>query len=309
MARRASRGRHGVRRSWLASVAVVLILAMTGWLLAVNVRLNRTTYYATDTAGMVEEQVSRMERLSGEVNDMSAQIDALKVLVGDDAQDSSGSGSQDSGLNTMLSALTGPGITVTLDDSPLREQAANDPQHVDAYVIHQQDIEAVVNALWAGGAEAMMIMDQRVRPTTAVRCVGNTLLLEDKKYAPPYTVSAIGGSTAMLNALDNSDAIRIYKDYVKVYGLGWKVETVDRLDFPKATLQTSQLKYATVIPSDASAPANAQQGSASPSASGSASPTASPSAAPSDAASPSASPSDATASSPSATDAQSGGTH
>ncbi|NMN00856.1 hypothetical protein G1C96_1435 [Bifidobacterium sp. DSM 109958] len=294
MARRASRGRHGVRRSWLASVAVVLILAMTGWLLAVNVRLNRTAYYATDTAGMVEEQVSRMERLSGEVNDLSSQIDALKVLVDDGSGSSSSSGTDaDSGLNTMLSALSGPGVTVTLDDSPLREQAANDPQHVDAYVIHQQDIEAVVNALWAGGAEAMMIMDQRVRPTTAVRCVGNTLLLEDKKYAPPYTVSAIGGAQSMLSALDSSDAIRIYKDYVKVYGLGWKVQTVDRLDFPKATLQTSQLKYAAVIPSDTGAAASA---SPSDGASDNASAGAASGATPSDGATPSASASQDTAS-------------
>jgi len=34
----------------------------------------------------------------------------------------------------------------------------------------------VVNALWAGGAEAMTIMGVRVISTSAVRCVGNTLL-------------------------------------------------------------------------------------------------------------------------------------
>ena len=257
----ARKGRHGARRSWVVSVSVVLIMALVGWLLAVNVRLNRTAYYATDTAGMVEEQSAKMEKLSSEVEDLSAQIAALDAL---ESPDSDGDADAQSDTNTeaagtTLPAVSGPGLSVTLDDSPLRTQAANDPQHVDAYVIHQQDIEAVVNALWAGGAESMMIMDQRVRPNTAVRCVGNTLLLEDRKYAPPYTVSAIGNVRSLQRALDSSEAISIYKDYVRVYGLGWKVQTSDKLEFPEASAQLTQLKYATVIPSDNDAN-NAKEG-------------------------------------------------
>ena len=254
-ARKARKGKHGARHSWFVSVSVVLIMALVGWLLAVNVRLNRTEYYPTDTAGMVEEQTAKMEKLSGEVDDLSAKIAALDALESPDASDGTdasadGADADGEAAGTTLPAVSGPGLSVTLDDSPLRAQAANDPQHVDAYVIHQQDIEAVVNALWAGGAESMMIMDQRVRPNTAVRCVGNTLLLEDKKYAPPYTVSAIGNIKSLQSALDSSEAISIYKDYVRVYGLGWKVQTSDKLEFPEASAQLTQLKYATVIPSE-----------------------------------------------------------
>ena len=43
-------------------------------------------------------------------------------------------------------------------------------------------MQAVVNALWAGGAEAMSIMNVRVLATSAVRCVGNTLLLHGRVY-------------------------------------------------------------------------------------------------------------------------------
>ncbi len=256
---KAHTGKHSARRSWILSVSVVLIMALVGYLLAMNVRLNRTSYYATDTAGMVEEETDKMEKLSKEVDSLSAKIAALDALASpsatDDAETSpDGNATTDTeAAGTTLAAVSGPGLSVTLDDSPLREQAANDPQHVDAYVIHQQDIEAVVNALWAGGAESMMIMDQRVRPNTAVRCVGNTLLLEDKKYAPPYTVSAIGDVKSLQQALDDSPAISIYKDYVRVYGLGWKVQTSDKLEFPQASAQLSQLKYATAIPSNGGA--------------------------------------------------------
>ena len=56
----------------------------------------------------------------------------------------------------MLPALSGSGVTVTLDDSPLWENAVNNngtTANINDYVIHQQDVESVVNALWAGGAD------------------------------------------------------------------------------------------------------------------------------------------------------------
>ena len=59
--------------------------------------------------------------------------------------------------------------------------------NINDYVVHQQDVEAVVNALWAGGAESMMIMDQRVLFNSAVRCSGNVLLCR-AKYSPPFTI-------------------------------------------------------------------------------------------------------------------------
>ena len=113
----------------------------------------------------------------------------------------------------MLLAVEGPGITVTLDDSPLWKTMVNDSEstsNINDYVIHQQDIEAVVNALWTGGAEAMMIQDQRILSNSAVICVGNVLMLQGKQYSPPYTITAIGPTDDMLDALEDSQAVQIY---------------------------------------------------------------------------------------------------
>ena len=95
--------------------------------------------------------------------------------------------------------VRGPALRVTLDDAKLAGDdvpAGSDP---DDYVIHQQDVQSVVNALWQGGAEAMMLQDQRVISTSAVRCVGNTLILQGRVYSPPYVITAIG---------DRGDALR-----------------------------------------------------------------------------------------------------
>ena len=66
-----------------------------------------------------------------------------------------------------------------------------EPQPNDL-VIHQQDLQAVVNALWQGGAKGIQVMDQRLISTSAVRCVGNTLILQGRVYSPPYKITAVG---------------------------------------------------------------------------------------------------------------------
>ncbi|MCZ0988117.1 DUF881 domain-containing protein [Streptomyces diastatochromogenes] len=122
--------------------------------------------------------------------------------------------------------LTGKAITVTLNDAPPNATAKlpgyPEPQP-DYLVIHQQDLQAVVNALWQGGAEGIKVMDQRLISTSAVRCVGNTLILQGRVYSPPYKITAIGDPGKLQQALAASKAIQTYMVYVNVYGLGWKV--------------------------------------------------------------------------------------
>ena len=210
-------GRHGARRSWAGGVAVFLVVALTGYLLMTNLRVNRTTLVTADTADLVEQRVEQVDALRAEVDDLSSRLTALNDLVGTPS-----SSSEEAGSGTTLPTVHGPGVTVTLDDSPFWETAVDSSgsaTNINDYVVHQQDIEAVVNALWAGGAESMMIQDQRVLFSSAVICSGNVLLLQGKQYSPPYTVSAIGPVDKMLAALDESEAVRTYRTYYSETGI------------------------------------------------------------------------------------------
>ncbi|MEU8590523.1 DUF881 domain-containing protein [Streptomyces sp. NPDC048664] len=128
--------------------------------------------------------------------------------------------------NAGTQKLTGRAVTVTLDDAPPNATAKlpgyPEPQP-DYLVIHQQDLQAVVNALWQGGAQGIKVMDQRLIGTSAVRCVGNTLILQGRVYSPPYKITAVGDPDKLQQALAASPAIQNYMVYVNVYGLGWKV--------------------------------------------------------------------------------------
>jgi uncharacterized protein YlxW (UPF0749 family) len=148
--------------------------------------------------------------------------------------------------NAGTQKLTGEAVSVTLDDAPPDATAKlpgyPEPQP-DYLVIHQQDLQAAVNALWAGGAKGIKVMDQRLISTSAVRCVGNTLILQGRVYSPPYKITAVGDPEKLQKALTASPAIQNYMVYVNVYGLGWKVEEDGRVTLPGYS-GTVDLQYA-----------------------------------------------------------------
>ncbi|WP_045876842.1 DUF881 domain-containing protein [Pseudofrankia sp. DC12] len=139
-----------------------------------------------------------------------------------------------------LTPVHGTAIIVSLDDTPRDRRAGPWPSGVrapvaDDLVVHQQDVQAVVNALWAGGARAMTLMGRRVTALTAVRCVGNTLLLEGNVYSPPFVVAALGDPARLTAALDADPGVVLYREYVDAYDLGYHVETNANVTFPAAT--------------------------------------------------------------------------
>lgn len=142
--------------------------------------------------------------------------------------------------------LKGKAVTVTLDDAPPNATAKlpgyPEPQP-DYLVIHQQDLQAVVNALWKGGAQGIKVMDQRLISTSAVRCVGNTLILQGRVYSPPYKIQAVGDPGKLKQALADSKAIQNYMVYVNVYGLGWNVADDGTVTLPGYS-GTVDLQYA-----------------------------------------------------------------
>ena len=134
-------------------------------------------------------------------------------------------------LAAGLVPVRGPALTVDLDDAP-PSATSSDP---DDLVVHQQDVQAVVNALWAGGAEAMTLMGQRVISTSAVRCVGNTVVLHGKVYGPPFVVTAIGDRQAMRSALAREPGVELFRRYVEEFGLGYRVQAQDDVLLPAYT--------------------------------------------------------------------------
>lgn len=128
-----------------------------------------------------------------------------------------------------LAPVRGPGLRVTLSDSSLRSSPTGDPNDL---VIHQQDIQAVVNALWASGAEALAINGERITAASAIRCVGNTLLLHGAVYSPPYRIAAVGSRDRLRAGLAGDGLVERFRAAVEEFRLGFAVEAADELVLP-----------------------------------------------------------------------------
>jgi uncharacterized protein YlxW (UPF0749 family) len=184
-----------------------------------------------DLPGLIREETAAVESTSEDLAALRAEVEALTASVGDESVRGLREAADKMASDGGLAPVEGPGVVVRLDDAPLDRPVSEDVD-ADLLVVHQQDVQAVVNALWTGGAEAMTLMDQRVVSTSAVRCVGSTLRLQGRVYSPPYTIQAIGDPGRLEAALHRSPDVQIYQEYVRAYGLGYEERTSTDLRMP-----------------------------------------------------------------------------
>jgi uncharacterized protein YlxW (UPF0749 family) len=201
----------------------------------------------TDLGQVVQEESDHAKLLAGQVATLNREVGQLSHQVNDTGVQRLQTQVDRLKRPAGFTPIAGPGLTVVLSDAPksMIDAATANPGPVtpDELVVHQQDIQAVVNALWAGGAVAMTIQGQRVISTTGIKCVGNTVMLHGVPYSPPYRIAAIGDTNALQTGLDNSDYVAAYRSFVNIYQLGYAVRPHSRLDFPGYTGITT-LKYA-----------------------------------------------------------------
>lgn len=219
-------------RTVAGHVSTVLVFVVAGLLITISSIAARGTDLRSDRnlslRDIIIGQAQRNTQLQQELDGLRADVDTLSSQ--DFTLDQLHRDIDEAELTASASEVSGPGLRVTLSDAPSDVKPAGVDD--DALVVHQQDIQTVVNALWAGGAEAITIQGQRVISTTGIKCVGNTVVLHGIPYAPPYVVEAIGDADAMQRSLDSTPAVQIYRQYVDAYGLGYSVERVAQLDMP-----------------------------------------------------------------------------
>jgi uncharacterized protein YlxW (UPF0749 family) len=183
----------------------------------------------TDLSELIQSQEQRVAEATGRVAKLRAQV---RAATRDAASNDQHVGAEQRRSDALAAAaglgpVHGPGVRVTLADAPRSaDRVLPEGASPDDLVVHQQDVQAVVNALWAGGADAVQIMDQRVIVTSAVRCVGSTLILQGRVYSPPYTITAIGDPTRLHRALDAAEGVQVYRYYVDQFGLTYETQTL-----------------------------------------------------------------------------------
>ncbi|MGC9807367.1 DUF881 domain-containing protein [Schaalia odontolytica] len=225
----------GIRARHL--IGVLAVTVASGLLFSVSALNERRHPAATsDLSTLVRTRQEQVRQLETEVSSLDAAIEGFSPAQ-------SGTAAEDAFTAGSTRPVSGPGVQITLSDAPVGQVPAGATP--DDLVIHQQDIEDTMNALWSGGAEAMTVQGVRVTDRTVIRCIGNVILVDGTSFSPPYVIQAIGDPAALHAAVASNPRMVNYQAYVAKYGLGWDMQTKDALSFAPATT-SSTVNYATV---------------------------------------------------------------
>ncbi len=222
--------RRALRPGW--RVATPAVVVVSGLLFAVSAANSQGTDLRpgrySDLASVVQGEARAYDALAARASGLTAEVDALSASV--DSAEVDGVRTQAATLRQPagLEPEAGPGVSVVLADASAEtvdDAVTAGVQDINELVVHQQDIQAVVNALWAGGARAVTVEGQRIVSTTGIKCEGNAVQLQGIPYPQPYQIAAVGDPADLAAALDTDPYVAGYRADAAdpAGGVGWEL--------------------------------------------------------------------------------------
>lgn len=190
-----------------------------------------------DLAQLVSSEATRYQRLEEQVNELNTEVADLAARVKDTSVNRLQREADVLSEEAGLSELSGPGLTITMSDAPTDLIEAASSQDASLMVVHQQDVQAVINALWRGGASAITIAGQRIISTTGIKCTGSTITLQGVPYPQPFVIQAVGEVTPLLDSIAGDDYISIYREAADnpAVDIGWSLQAEAKVRAPAYT--------------------------------------------------------------------------
>jgi uncharacterized protein YlxW (UPF0749 family) len=247
----AARGLTRRRAPVTVLAALVVGLLLTAAIL--DLRVPSTSDARSLLQQEIEQRTAAADAASAHVERLRGEIEQAEVQALADQDATVLKVAKRLRLSAGAIPVTGPGVTVTLDNAPkARQPLAGDPrqdaQKVD--IVLDMDLQIVVNGLWASGAEAIAINGQRLTSLSAIRMAGDAILVGFRPLAPPYQIQAIGDPKTLQTRFAASSAGAYLAFVQQSEGLRASVQSARTLDVPGAG--TLKLRYArpTTSPTD-----------------------------------------------------------
>jgi uncharacterized protein YlxW (UPF0749 family) len=187
--------RHDEPPQWTRHWSSLAVLILIGVVVASAVISTRTSDEARQqTRNALSERVAALSATIDErqaaVDEQSTAVDGLRAEVLA-AGAATGPDVETAALASQAgtTALSGPGLTVTIDDA-LDAEAGSLNRVLD------RDIQDIVNVLWSMGAAGVAVNEQRLTGVTAIRGAGEAILVNYQPLTRPYTVTAVGTTTS-----------------------------------------------------------------------------------------------------------------
>jgi uncharacterized protein YlxW (UPF0749 family) len=207
---------------WRSSVLLAAVTGVLGFLLVTAAFTTRAAQRAaaprkTELVNLIDQRRSQEADLEQAVRKLRDQIGTVQArqATTSRAQQDEAARQAELGAQAGTTAVKGEGLIVKLSDSSRQPQPSEDPT---TYRIHDNDLQLVVNALLAAGAEAVAINENRIVATSPIRDAGGTVVVNFRPLAPPFRVVAVGADQT---EFDRSDIVHRFHDWTTLYGLGF----------------------------------------------------------------------------------------
>jgi uncharacterized protein YlxW (UPF0749 family) len=177
---------------------------------------------------LINARKHEVDQLEAAVSDLRSQLDRAQTEAGRRTQSARAQAAETErlSLEAATTAVSGPAVSVRLADS---DRQPADLAQASSYRIHDVDLQLVVNALFAAGAEGVAVNGARVAVTTPIRAAGQTIVVNFRPLTPPYVVTAVGADRVRFEA---SDVAKRFRGWVGAFGLGFSVRTANKLTLP-----------------------------------------------------------------------------
>lgn len=139
-------------------------------------------------------------------------------------------------MRTGFTAVSGPGLRITFENLPSADPATE--------WVRDSDLAALVNGLWAAGAEAVSVNGQRITAVSGIRNVGNTVEINQVGVAAPFTVLAIGDPDTLAADLLDSDGGMEFFSLAQQFGWNPDPRNVADVSLPAAPAAQQRLRSA-----------------------------------------------------------------
>lgn len=225
----------GKRRGWWNRAGIIAAVTAFGVLIGVSALKTsqdrpQVTAERTQLIERIEARQSRLDRLHADLSAMQADIGRLQQQVADQAR--AGSRLADDlrllGMTAGTVAVTGPGMVITVDDAPHAVPGTGGR-------ILDSDLQALVNGLWAAGAEAIAIDDHRLTALTPIRFAGRAITVDFRSLTPPYVIEAIGNPGTLPSRLLETQGGQLWLGLRANYGITFEPQTRDLVTMPGDT--------------------------------------------------------------------------
>lgn len=229
---------RGARRSLAWRIGTPLVILVCGGLFVVSAENSEGTDLRpgryTDLATLTGTEAQRYHRLEDRVAQTDKEVSRLTQQVDDTTVKRYKSEIDQLKDPAGLEAHTGPGVRITLSDAPQDKIERVGVDAANLLVVHQQDVQAVVNALWRGGATAVTIQGQRIVSTTGIKCSGSTIQLQGVPYPQPFVIEAVGNVADLQGSVDADSYVRLYRQQAADpdIAIGWSMSAESRLTAP-----------------------------------------------------------------------------